>query len=465
MGSTFGSLNIGLSGLTAQKLGLDTAGNNIANASTDGYHRQSVTLEAQAGGTVPAIWSKSDGTGNGVSASDVQRASDQFLQKQSQDQNALSSELTTKQQTLSAVESALGEPSNDGLQASLSTFWNSYQDVANNPTSTSARTALLSNASTVAGQFNQVSSAIGQLWTSSQQQLTALAQTATSTAQQVAALNGQIQAAANTGGDANDLEDRRDVLLKSLATQVGGTSRINADGTADVIVGGQLMVSGTRARPLGVAGASAPGDPLQSNSVQLTFTDVSPSPALTNVGGQVGGLLDAVNTTLPTLSNQLDTVAAALTSAVNTQQAAGYDQNGVAGAAIFSGVTAATIKTVTSDPTKVAASQNPPTAGVPSTDNTNALDAAALGRSANSPDAQYSAYVTSLGVQSQAMQNQSTNQQTLAQAADAALDSSTGVSIDEESTKLIQFQTAYEAAAKYISTVNDTLQSLLAMVA
>src|SRR5277367_271815 len=121
MSSTFGSLNIGYSGLVAQKLGLDTTGQNISNASTPGYHRQSVSLTS-ASGSNGALYARSDGTGDGVNAGNPQRAVDQFLQKQSLNANASNAQLSGQADTLSDIENTLGEPSTTGLQAGLSGF-------------------------------------------------------------------------------------------------------------------------------------------------------------------------------------------------------------------------------------------------------------------------------------------------------------------------------------------------------
>jgi flagellar hook-associated protein 1 FlgK len=467
MSSTFGSLNIGQTGLTAQKLGLDTTGQNIANASTPGYHRETVVMQAQAGSTQPAIWATNDGTGNGVSAQTPTRTTDAFLQQRMLQQNAQNSLLTGKSTVLTQVEDILGEPGNTGLQSAMSTFSSDWSNVASspNPQDSSQRTDLLSQAQTLAGQFNNTSNAIGALWTSSQQELSTIAQTATTDAQNIAKLNGQIQAAITAGGDASDLEDQRDTLVKTMAQQLGTTSTPMPDGTVNVSIGGLMLVSGTLARSMAVTGSTSAGTPLVANTVNFVFNDVTPNAVLNaSVGGKAGALLDAVNTTLPSYSAQLDTVATTLMTAYNNQQAAGYDQYGNSGQPIFSGTNAGNMTAVMTDPKQVAASSIAPTAGVPSNDTTNALDAAQLSQAAGSAELTYSNMVVNLGVASASAKAQATTQQTVTTNAEAALDSSVGVSIDEESINLIKYQTAYSASAKYISTIDETLQDLLGML-
>src|SRR5689334_15756023 len=144
-----GSMSIGLSALLAQRAALDTAGQNIANANTDGYARQRVGLAATGGSTIPSFFSRYTGVGTGVEITGVERVTDRFLQLRSLQEHATDSSLQQTKVIMGQVELAFNEPSDTGIQSQLADFWSAWDDVANNPSDLSARTALLEKAETV----------------------------------------------------------------------------------------------------------------------------------------------------------------------------------------------------------------------------------------------------------------------------------------------------------------------------
>src|SRR3954452_16351537 len=92
--SSFSGLSGALSALTANRRGLEVAGQNVANANTEGYTRQRVNMQAVGGSTVPAIWSTSTQVGNGVSISDVERLRDGFLEARARSEHGTQAYLT-----------------------------------------------------------------------------------------------------------------------------------------------------------------------------------------------------------------------------------------------------------------------------------------------------------------------------------------------------------------------------------
>jgi flagellar hook-associated protein 1 FlgK len=148
MSSPFYGLDIGASALRAAQQLMDTAAHNVANANTPGYSRQRVQLVEAAPYTYPAFnRSGMPGQiGSGVSVMAITRVRDNFLDLQVQAQTGLKGEWDTRQQELAKVEAILPEPSDSGLGSTISKFWNSWQDVAADPTSTAARAALTEQA-------------------------------------------------------------------------------------------------------------------------------------------------------------------------------------------------------------------------------------------------------------------------------------------------------------------------------
>jgi flagellar hook-associated protein 1 FlgK len=168
-------------------------------------------------------------------------------------------------------------------------------------------------------------------------------------------------------------------------------------------------------------------------------------------------MLDSLTATLPAWAGRLDQVAATLAASVNAVHASGFDLSGTPGASFFTGTTASTIAVALTDPHQVAASAVP--GG--NLDNGTADAMAQLATSPTGPDAVYQQMVVDLGVQTQAATSRSTMQDTVAQQADSARQGQAGVSTDEEMVHLISYQHAYEAAARLMTTIDSTLDTLI----
>lgn len=455
----FAGLNIGVTALYAQRRALEVTGQNIANSATDGYSRQAVDLQANGGPVVPAMWSRSDGVGNGVSVNGVRRLTDQFLEARSVQELGSYSRLQARQGVLINAERVFGEPSDAGLQAQLSEVWAGFDDVANHPGDLAARNQLLQRASTLAASLNQAAGGLADLWKTSHEQLVTIVADTNTTAANIAQLNATIRTASQAGVAPNELMDQRDRLVTHLADLVGATARTHDDGSVDVFVGGSALVRGDDAQQLAVQGATElaavpPGT--------ITIGWVKDGYPATVSAGRAGGMLDALNTAVPGYRDKLDAVAGALSSSVNTQLASGWDLDGNPGVALFSGTTAATIAVALTDPRALAASSTAPDpVSGPSLDGGNALATAELASSATGADQVYRSFIVNLGVDVQ-----STNRRTEIQAAvysqvDAARRSVAEVNLDEEATNMIAFQHAYEGAARYLTAVDEMLDTLI----
>jgi flagellar hook-associated protein 1 FlgK len=466
VGTEFSSLSTALSALQSERKALEVTGQNIANANSAGYTRQRANMQALGGSVIPAMYSKSDGIGNGVAVSAVQRLQDSFLEQRANTENGAFANLQGRESTLSDIENSFGEPGSTGIQASLSTYWNGWDNVANNPADLAGRTALIGAGQSLAAGLNQAASAMSSQWTSSRETLVSTVQQVNVTTANIAALNKAIVAATAAGNQPNDLMDQRDTLIRQLATSIGVTTKANANGSTDVLLGGSSLVNGSTSRGLAVGGATAldqvGGAP--PTPVTVTWTDTGTAPAVGS--GQAGATLTALNMTLPSYSAKLDAVAAALVSGVNGQQAAGYDLSGSAGAAFFdpTKTTAASITVVMTDPKTIAASSKAPTVDgsgntVVSLDGGNAQKLANF--SGTGADAAYRQLIVGLGSETQAAQQKSDTQQSVVKQVTAARDSAAGVDLDEEQTNLVTFQQAYNAAAEYTSVLNSMLNTLI----
>ncbi|MGH3497780.1 MAG: flagellar hook-associated protein FlgK [Nocardioidaceae bacterium] len=451
MSSTFGSLSTALSALQYNQSGLSVASGNVANADVAGYTKRTLLGQTAGAGAIPAMWSRADVAGSGVSIAGVQRSVDAFLDARSRTENGRVAAAKVGADSLGRIEGAVNEPSDTGLQAHLSAFWSSWSTLATHPSDPAAQQGVLAAGQVVTGDLSSTAHAIDSEWTGARTQLDGVTADVNTTATELARLNHDIKLAKVTGTDANDLLDQRDLLTAKLATLTGADVSLQPDGTASVTLGGQNLVVGENATAVTVTGAgsmaSVGGNPI---ALQVGGTTVSVT------SGTAGGLVDLLDTTLPGQASALDGVASTLASTVNAQHHLGYDANGTAGGDFFSGATAATIGVAITDRSQVAAAAAPGTV-----DGANAAALAALASSGTGPDATYRTFVSDLGSKASVANQAVSSGQLLASSVDASRASLSGVSTDEEMVSLVTYQRGYEAAARVMTTLDSMLDTLI----
>jgi flagellar hook-associated protein FlgK len=463
--STFGSLNAATTALWSQRRALDVTGQNIANVNTEGYSRQRVDLQAMGGSVVPAFFSTSNGIGGGVSADDVTRIRDAFLEGRGHTEHANSARLAVENDTYGLVQQAFREPGDTGIQSLMSDMWAGWEDVANQPQDEAARGQVLKRLETLVGGIHFSQASLGAQWTQSRDSLDVLVADVNSAANSIAQLNQAIKRANQSGTTANDLTDQRDVLVMKLADQVGATVRHGDDGVVDVLVGGMTLVSGSTASSLATAG---------TYSVDGVTAD--PPRIVTGVGGytvRAGGTaegqLNSLVTIIPNYRKALDDTAVSLATSLNTAHTApgaAFDLNGAPGTPLLGSasgpITAASLTVLITDPKKIAASSVPgPAAGVGALDHGNADAIAQLRQSTTGTDASYRKMIVELGVQAAVAGRNVDIQSVISTQVDAARESVAGVNIDEEMTNMLSYQHAYSAAGRLVTAIDEMLDKLI----
>jgi flagellar hook-associated protein 1 FlgK len=320
---------ISISALQAFQNAINVTSNNVANASTPGYDRESVNLtEAipQSNGAATV--------GSGVVVTGISRAYSQAAANQLNTSQSSLGQLNALQSYSNQIDNLFGTTVG-GLSTSLQSFYSAFSDVANNPTSTASRQALLGQAQAVAGSFQNASSELNSLNTDVNSRITADVQQINSIASAISTLNKQIVVGTAQDGNQppNELMDQRDQLVSNLSQLVGVSTTTDPDGALNVFVGnGQPLVLQGQTTTLTTI-------PNQFNASQL---EISTSTANGNVisgsitSGDLGGLLAARTQVINPALNQLGQVATAFSQTVNSQQGAGLDLSGNLGANIFS---------------------------------------------------------------------------------------------------------------------------------
>ena len=466
--STFSGLNTATTALWAQQSGLDITGQNIANDNTVGYSRQRAELQSVGGNAVPAAYAVSNQVGQGVDADKVTRIRDAFMEGRAQIESSETARMTVKDSALSQIEQAFREPGETGIQAKLTAVFTAWGDVALHPTESGARTAVLQKSATLVAELKTTSSNLDKQWTQTRDSLDTLATDVNAKAESIANLNQAIKRATQAGLPVNELADKRDGLVLELSQAIGATSSPGEDGQVNVTVAGAQLVSGTNTIKIGVVGTSVPAE---ATATDPRFETV-PGGTRLNLGGTAGGSLTALSETIPKYQEKLDQVARQLAGQVNAAHVTGYDQQGAPGEPMFddgSGtlpvdltvITAANLTLRISDPAKLAAASAAPLAGSPSADNGNAGKLAAMAKSDSGVAVTYRQLIVALGVEASVATSNLKTQTVVAAQVDASRESVSGVNLDEEMTNMLQFQHAYSAAARMITTIDETLDILI----
>ena len=188
---SFTGLQTALSGLEAAQAAITTTGENIANANTAGYTRQTVQTSATTPLTI-AIQGGGTQVGTGVSITDISRIRNQFLDVQYRAQNTATSNANSNATELGQVQTALNEPSDSGLQNIMGQFWSAWSSLASSPNNAAAQQAVVDAGQTLASTFNAVSQQMQTVQSQASQQyasLTASNGQVAQDAQQIATLN------------------------------------------------------------------------------------------------------------------------------------------------------------------------------------------------------------------------------------------------------------------------------------
>jgi flagellar hook-associated protein 1 FlgK len=470
--STFGGLNTAYLGLTAAQQAINVAGQNIANAGTDGYTRQRIEQSALSAPSRTGLVAAGVQPGQGVSVDGIARLGNSFLDAGVRSSAAQAGYAGYRSAGLQQLEGSLNEPGPSGISTALQNFWSSWQGVSNNPGEAAPAGVLLQAGTTLANTVSAGYKALDAQWRQVRGEAQSTVATLNDAAARVANFNATIRSVTASGGSANELIDARNQVTETISSLAGGTVRDNADGTVDVFVGGNAIVSGTSHRDLALAGQtsmSTPGSTVPSEGpVQLEWAD-RPGVAVPLDGGKLAG---AVSLLAPAAAGgtggaiaeaaaSYNAFATKLMNDVNAAHRTGQSTTGATNLDFFAtspGAPAALSLSVVPTSAAGIATGSP---GSGALDGSIADAVAQIGTGQGSPDALWSGIVTGIGTASRSAQQH----QQLADAASTAAvgqrSSGSSVSLDEENISLLTNQHAYQAAARALTAVDETLDVLI----
>lgn len=442
MGGLTTSLLTSMQGLDAATTALQTTSNNISNANTPGYSEEVTQLsenaETLSGGNV---------SGGGVTVDSIQSVRDELLNLQIQQQTSLQSQADTESSSLQNVQTLFSSTGED-IASTLSAFSSSLAQLSANPSDSAVQQSVLTAAQNLTQSFNSTASGLESAQTAADQQVTQTVAQINSLSSQIAQLNSQLTPAVMATENGGVIEDQRDELVQQLSALTNVSITQSSDGEVITTGNGTPLVMGSQSFHLQTTtGSGGFQQVLDANGNNIT-ADIS--------GGTLGGAIQVRDNIIPGYLSSLNQLASQFAASFNAAQAEGTDSTGNTGAAMFSvpsgGGAAAGIGVALTSGSQIAISSDG-TSG--SNGNVANLLAAVNGNmpSGQTPADAYGDLVDRVGTdasnanaQSSALsQNitQLTNQQS----------SASGVNIDDETTNLIRYQTAYEAAARIVSTI------------
>ena len=451
------SLNIGRKALSAATAGITVVSNNVANVATPGYSRRNIATSTSDALEQRGVW-----FGQGVDVENIVRSHDRYLGMRIIDAVGQQSRANTTEESLKLTESYFSESDTSGLVEVYGRFYNALDQLTSDPSDVSLRTAVVRAAESLATTVSRTADGLSDSIANFDDKFQSGFSSLNDLLQEVASLNGAIGKAGDLTGNAN-LLDRRDQIIRELAGYAGMTTELTPDGQATVFIGGHAVVSGPEARELTLV-SSAGTAPVVYLEADAGLIDVS-----SGMGGQLGGLLDARAYTESYL-DRLDDFAFTFTTSINAIHAAGFDAYGNAGADVFvpPGAVAGAAAAMAVDPT-LAGDANllalAGFAGAGSGEDTNLRALLDFEGNASFTGSltglQFlSSLVSDVGSDLNAVAAEADANDSLVEDFDAMRNSVSGVDTDEEAIRLIEYQSAYRAAAQIISATDEMLRVL-----
>jgi len=470
MGSTFVSIETAVRALRANQVALQLTGQNIANADTPGYSRQVAVMAATAPYSYPGLTrSMTAGQiGTGVEVTQILRMRDSFIDAQIQGESSLKGEWEKRQEILEYLEVVFNEPSDSGLSTRMNQFWDSLQELVTRADDSSVRSAVRENAVVFIESIQQIHKQLVDLQQDLDFQLSVIVGQVNTIATQIANLNEVIGKVLGSGQSPNDLLDQREQLVQQLAELVNISVTTDQNGRYNILVGGSILVAGDYVSPL-TTKLNMENQGLQ----EVIWRNNGSSTVIT--GGKLKGLLDMRDKEVQHYIDSINAFASTLIREFNAIHMSGYGLNNSTNKRFFSGTDASDIgidPEILASLNNIAASVNVSTdsqypSGAPG-NGENALKLAQVisqmklmnGGTATLSQF-YNELIAKLGVDAEKANTTYENQDALISYLKERQENVAGVSLDEELANMIKYSNAYNAASRYLTTMDELLDRLI----
>ena len=455
--------------MVASKAAMSTAGHNIANANTDGFSRQRVQTESAVSNTSPGRHQ----IGTGTMLSRVERINDEYVEKSIRNAGREMSHLEEKDLMLRQVEDIFNEMNGDGLNRLISKFFNEFRRLSNEPDNEAVRQSVRESSQAMVNDFHRLRTEVDSVREHIDARIEGYVREVNASADDLRDLNMRIKVAEVGGAVPNDLLDKRDMALRKLGTFMDLNMHKAEDGGYKVdIKGVGPLVSTTEAQKFEVERTGADHQGKEANSLDIR-TSSNTTGIVTHLlkGGKLGALLEVRDQILSQVRDRLDDLAYTLTSAVNEIHEQGFTRNGMQGVAFFkqlgdrgraaelfelSDAVKANVNNIAAAAQADAPSDNRIAIAISGIQGQKLMNGAK-----STMDDWYNSIISDVGVAASKTRGAMTQQHDIVTQLGKIRDQISGVSIDEETTALMQFQHAFDASAKVIQVADECLKTVL----
>ncbi len=467
MAKIHGLLDLGKRGLMINQTALQTTSHNIANRGTEGFSRQRVDVQ-----TSPPVWEGNHRIGTGAMAGGISRTNNPWLEKQIEREGSQLAFAEGRATGLQKIEGVFNEQTIKGLSGSISDFFNSFRELASNPESAVARTVVRDNSVAMINNFQSVDRQVDNLTKELNSQIEAGVGEINQITKEIAKLNEKILSVEITGTNANDERDRRDLLVKRLADKVDiNYSEDTKTGTLNITAGKTgILVAGTSYEQLRT-GRTA------DNKIQVLY-ELSDGGSVVDITDQfkrggIGGAIDVRDNIVTDIKNHIEVLSYNISNEVNKAHMEGFDRNGQQGQMLFDIPQDGEFvienlklnKSIQDDASLIAAAAKPNSVG----DNTTANVIHSLQFKPLMNDGQYTfddfynAKVGQIGTLTQRENSAFETQKNIVDQLKNTREGISGVNLDEEASKMIEFQKSFEASARIIKMADEMFDTVLSL--
>ncbi len=458
-------MDIGKRAMMNSQTALQTTSHNIANKTTEGYSRQRVEVQT----AVPIVEGNKQ-MGMGTRASAVTRTNNPFLEKQLQKETGGLGMQKGRELALTQVEQVFNEQMNKGLNQYMTDFFNGFRELSNNPESSTTRTMVKEAGEALVKDFKRVDNQLSSIQKDVDQRVISEVDEVNKMIREVGSLNEKIAEVEVQGIPANDQRDRRDVVLKKLNEKIDIHYAEGDQGQVTVSTAGNaILVSGFDHYELQTHENGSDG------RIEVFYKQNESTPPFKITdrikGGTIGGALQVRDQVIPDFKDKIDNLAYKVADEVNRAHVEGFDRSGRQGMYFFempndvkgAAQNIAMNDMILEDVNRIAAAAKPNAVG----DNTVANVISQLqykeimdGDTATMDD-YYNSQVGRVGVLAQRAIKTRESQDNILSQLNTIRESISGVSLDEETTNMIEFQRAFDASARVIKTADEMFDTVL----
>jgi flagellar hook-associated protein 1 len=492
---SFSSIHLALQAILTQQQAMEVVEHNVANSATPGYHRQEAVLKAGPAQGTPGLYAStiSGMVGTGVMLDSVRRYSMEFVDNRYRGELAESKRWDIEKDYLTQIEGSMNETGDEGVNAKLDEFWSGWKAASTNPDDLTTRGDLLERAKSLAGAINGRVERLNDIQRDKNLAIIQRVDEINDLSSQIARLNAEIGKYQAPGTQANDFQDQMDQMLERLSEIAGAKVNFENTGQAMVSIGGHVLVQGVTAHEL----ITSP-EPTNYNLANVYWEDgqtlLDASGVSTLTSGELAGLAEGRDVTIPDQKRRLNDLASQIATSVNAIHRTGYGLNESttydplnppAGAqrdfftisdplnpalslrvnSALENVSLISLSTIQVPAGAIAGAGLTAASG----DGTLAEKIFNLQTTATTfPDGTVDTFnhfnnmrVSALGLSVKKVTSLSSEHQNLLDVLSQQRESVNGVSLDEEAANMLKYQRSYQAAVRLMTTVDEMMDTII----